>query len=246
MPPAALALSALALVLGGVLKGATGAGAPVVAVPVIALFFDVETAIITMMLPNLLSNVVQGWRYRAYLPRGGFGALFAAGGLAGAVLGTVLLANAPPEVLLLMVSVVVFLYIAFRIAKPGWALPMPLARRIVLPVGLAGGILQGATGVSAPISVTFLNAVRLPRDAFIGTISLFFTVMTFAQLVALGSYGLLSPEGLGRSAIALGLILAAMPLGEALARRIPPAVFDKLILALLAVVATRILIGVVL
>ena len=44
----------LSLGLGGILKGATGAGAPLVAVPALALLFDVPTAIAIFSLPNLL------------------------------------------------------------------------------------------------------------------------------------------------------------------------------------------------
>ena len=57
----------LSLGLGGILKGATGAGAPLVAVPALALLFDVPTAIAIFSLPNLLSNAWQGWSFRECL-----------------------------------------------------------------------------------------------------------------------------------------------------------------------------------
>ena len=42
-----------AFALGGTLKGATGAGAPIMTIPVIAAFYDVRIAVIIMVLPNL-------------------------------------------------------------------------------------------------------------------------------------------------------------------------------------------------
>ena len=231
--------AAAALALGGILKGATGAGAPIVAVPVIALYFDVPTAVSVMVLPNFTTNLIQSWKYRASLPEGGFPWLFAGGGFLGAWLGTIMLAHAAPKLLLAMVACVVFLYIAFRLMRPDWALPMAAARRVVLPVSTVAGVLQRATGVSAPVSITFLNAMKPERSVFVATISLFFLSMTLVQIPAMIWYGLLTPERAVGSGMALVPLLAAMPVGSALARRLPKEVFDKAILALLAVVAAR-------
>ncbi len=235
-----LALCVGALVIGGVLKGATGAGAPIVAVPMISLFYGVQTAIVAMMVSNLLSNVVQGWRYRADVPTGPFAWVFAGGGLVGAALGTVMLARVSPQILLNTMAVMIVAYILFRLLRPDWALSRRAAGRLALPVGAIGGLLQGATGISAPVSISFVNALRMSRAAFIATISLFFSAMTLAQIPFLVGYGILTWHGMIISTGAFLVILAAMPLGEALALRLSAAVFDRLILVLLAVIALNI------
>lgn len=240
-PPLLAAIAALAF--GGVLKGATGAGFPLIAVPVIALAYDVPTAVVVMLLPSLLANAWQAWRYRAHLPQTGFAGRFAAAGLGGAVAGTALLARVPGSALMLAVAALVLLYIGFRLARPGWAMPAPVARRLAAPAGLTAGLLQGATGISAPVSLTFLNACRLPRPVFVATVSAFFVASTAAQIGALALHGMLTLPGLALSAAALGIILATMPLGERLARHVPPRLFDRLILALLAVIALRLILA---
>ncbi|MBP0482877.1 sulfite exporter TauE/SafE family protein [Sagittula salina] len=230
---------AVALGLGGILKGATGAGAPVIAVPVIALYFDVPTAVAVMVLPNFATNLIQSWKFRAHLPAGRFPWLFAGGGFVGAWIGTVMLAHVAPQILLMMVAAVVFLYIGFRLARPDWALSRAVADRVVFPTATVAGVLQGATGVSAPVSITFLNAMRPERAVFVATISLFFLAMTLVQIPAMTWYGLLTPSRALGSAAALVPIVAAMPLGAALAKRLPKEVFDKTILVMLACVAAK-------
>ena len=239
--PGALALAALAMFLGGVLKGATGAGSPVVAVPILSLLYSVPFAVTLFVLPNLLSNLWQGWKYRVHTPRPGFVWSFALAGGVGAGVGSVMLANLPAAVLMAGVAVVVLLYITFRLARPGWRLSPAWGDRLVLPMGALGGIMQGAGGISAPVSVTFLNALRLERPVFIATISVFFAVMSLVQIPTLWSLGLLGPERLLQSLVAFGVLFAGMPVGEWLARRITPATFDRLMLALLAVIALRLL-----
>ena len=238
--PSALVILA-ALFLGGMLKGATGAGVPVVAVPVMAAFFDVRLAVIIMVTPNLVSNLWQLRQYRGHHIAGGFGLRLAGAGAVGALIGTVMLATLPVAALTLLLAAVVILYIAMRLALPQFRLNLAAANRVVLPLGLAAGVLQGAGGISAPISVSLLNAMRLERPVFIATISAFFAAMSAAQLPALFAYGLMTPTLLVLSAVALLPLFAGMPVGAWLARRMSARAFDRLVLGLLCVLAVRLI-----
>ncbi|RMH47409.1 MAG: sulfite exporter TauE/SafE family protein [Alphaproteobacteria bacterium] len=237
--PVALGLAALALGIGGVLKGATGAGTPVVAVPILAVIVDVPLAVSVMMVPNLLSNVVQAWQYRAKTLPGAFTWVFAGAGALGTIAGSVMLAGLPGEALMLTVGLVVFVYIGFRLTRPGWRLAFALARRLAFPVGLVAGILQGMSGISAPVSISFLNALGLSRGQFIATISVFFWVMTVTQVPALFAVGILTWHRMALSCLALLPIFAGMPLGALLARRLSARTFDRVMLALLGLIAVR-------
>ncbi|ABD56717.1 protein of unknown function DUF81 [Jannaschia sp. CCS1] len=221
------------------MKGATGAGAPVVAVPMLAVAFDVPTAVAIFTIPNLLSNGWQSWQYRAHQVPAGFTRAFAMAGVAGAGIGTFVLVSVPSALLEGVAALVICAYIAFRFARPGWQLNLSAAQRIVWPIGTAAGVLQGAIGVSAPISVTFLSAMRLDRLQFVATIAIFFLSMSLIQIPMMAAFGLLTPHvallGLG----AFVLVVAAMPVGGLLGRRLPPWAFDWLVLGLLAVVAIR-------
>ena len=221
------------LAIGGILKGATGAGAPILAVPAITAFFDVRFAIAVMVVPNILTNAWQAWRFRASLPVSRFTIPLVAGGMGGVCAGTFLLSIVPAQKLSILVAVSVTGYVILRLAKPDWKIGMAKANHLALPAGLAAGFLQGASGLSAPISITFLNAMRLDRSAFIATISLFFTTFGFVQMFALMGSHLLSVNDMVYSVLALIPIWAAMPLGARLARYTPPQVFDRFILVLL-------------
>lgn len=230
----------ISLAIGGILKGATGAGTPILAVPVMAMFFGVDVAVVTMLIPNLVSNFWQGWQFRtSMLPRR-FMVVFNLAGMVGVVAGTWLLVSLSPTILLLLVAFGVFSYIAFRLARPEWRVPGRLYQPLATPVGVLAGILQGASGVSAPVSITFLNAMGLTRPVFIGTISWFFAWMTVAQLPALALSGVLTWERLGYSVGALALISAFMPVGGMIGRRVSRETFDKALLTLLFLIAVKI------
>lgn len=234
-------LAISAILLGGVMKGAIGAGAPIIAAPALTMLFNVQTAVATLVVPNLLSNVWQAWRYRKEAMPRRFLILFAGGGMLGVAFGTLLLAVLPQEALSLMVAGAVLAYITLRLVRPGWTLKRERANQLSGAAGIAGGFLQGATGISAPASITFLNAMKLPREAFIGTISIFFVSMTAMQIPALWSVGLLSLELLTYGFAALALVFLAMPLGNWLGKRASPKVFDMVMLVTLGAIAVKIL-----
>ncbi|MDJ1008375.1 MAG: sulfite exporter TauE/SafE family protein [Paracoccaceae bacterium] len=239
----ALAPILVALFLGGILKGATGAGVPVVAVPVMVLFVDLPVAISVMAVVNLATNFAQAWQYRARHEDARLSGPFAAGCGLGTLAGTIVLATAPPSALLLALALVVLVYIAFRLLSPEWVLSRAAGRRLAGPAGTLGGLLQGATGISAPVTVTFLNALGLPRAEFIAVISAAFLAMAVPQIAALWWYGFLSLDRLALGLAVTLVVFAGMPMGAYVAERVGKTVFDRVILALLAVIALRLIYG---
>lgn len=241
MPSEGLLLVIVAFALGGVLKGATGAGAPLLAVPVMALLVNVPFAVAVFTVPNIASNAVQAWRYRASAPDMGFVMRFAVSGAFGAFLGTLALAGLSTRTLSLAVALAVLIYVAFRLARPHWELRMPVARRLAVAAGAVAGMLQGATGVSAPASLTFVNAIRLSRQQFIPTMSFFFLFTGLAQFPTQLALGVMTWERFLYGAFAMLPLVAFMPLGAILARNLSRAVFDRVILGLLSLLALKLL-----
>lgn len=231
----------LSLMLGGILKGATGVEAPILAVPAMASVFGVPFAIAIMVLPNFVLNVWQIWRFRHDAPERGF-LLMLLGGGAGVLMGTFMLTALPGQVLSFVVGLLLVVYIAMRLARPDWAIKSKAANCLATPVALVGGVLQGTTGLSAPVTITFLNALQQPRRTFVFTISTLFTGFGVVQMPALFAIGVLNGQRLALSALAVLPMIAAMPLGAWIARRLPAAMFDRAIMIILAGMAIKLLV----
>ena len=231
----------VAFALGGILKGATGAGAPIITIPVIAAFYDVRVAVVIMVIPNLLTNIGQLYQFRKTIMPRFFTVSFALGGGLGALLGTILLANLSIKTLTLAVAFIILIYISLKLIIPTWKLNYTKAKKLVFLMGAGGGVLQGAAGLSAPISLTFLNSMKLERNQFIPTISVYFGVMSLFQMPALYFYKFLNIETLIISCLSTIVLMLFMPLGSWIAKSISKETFDKLILILLSFIALRIL-----
>ena len=231
----------VAFSLGGILKGATGAGAPIITIPVIAAFYDVRIAVIIMVIPNLLTNIGQLYQFRKTILPKFFTLSFALGGGVGAFLGTILLVNLSIKILTLSVAFIVITYIFLKIMVPSWKLTYKKAKKLVFLMGSLGGILQGTAGLSAPISITFLNSMKLERNQFIPTISVYFGVMSIFQMPTLYYYNFINLEIILVSCISTLVLLSFMPIGSWIAKSVSKESFDKITLILLGFIAFRII-----
>ena len=228
----------VAFALGGILKPSFISE---LTIPVIAAFYDVRVAVVIMVIPNLLTNIGQLYQFRKTIMPRFFTVSFALGGGLGALLGTILLANLSIKTLTLAVAFIILIYISLKLIIPTWKLNYTKAKKLVFLMGAGGGVLQGAAGLSAPISLTFLNSMKLERNQFIPTISVYFGVMSLFQMPALYFYKFLNIETLIISCLSTIVLMLFMPLGSWIAKSISKETFDKLILILLSFIALRII-----
>ena len=236
-----LCIVGLAFALGGVLKGATGVGAPLIAVPMMTTFFDVRFAVAVFVLPNLVTNLFQGFVYRNALKNKVFVLVLCLSAGIGSFFGSLTLYQASTGVLELLMAVLVMIYVAFKIYKPDWQLSLKTAQKLNAPAGFLAGFLQGAFGISAPVTLTFLNAIKLKRSEFIVIVSIFFLAMSIIQLPTLAYLGLMQTEHLGLGLLSIIPPVAGMPIGALILRHTTPEIFDRVILLILIGVALRLL-----
>lgn len=240
-----LAIMVLALGAGAIVKGATGMGLPLIALPVLTTFFGLQHAVGLMVIPLIVTNAWQVWRFRAIRrdDRMGFLPLFLVGGAIGICLGTWALTSLPERALILSLGVILLAYVALRLAAPHFVVGPVLARRAGPLAGMGGGVLQGATGISAPIGVTFIHAMSLDRDAHVFAVSTMFLLYSLVQLPALAIAGVMEPQWLLEGLLALVPILIFMPVGQAIAGRLSRKAFDRMILIFLGLIGLKMVLG---
>lgn len=228
---------ALALGVGGLVKGATGMGLPLVALPILAAFLGVQHAVALMCFPGIITNALQVWRFRAAMWETDFLPAMVLGGTAGIIAGTWFIVSLPERALSLALGLLIFGYIALRLFNPHFTVSRRTGRRLAPGAGFGAGLLQGATGIGSPVSVTFIHAMRLGRAAHVFAVSVIFLLSTVVQLPALMFAGVMTWQIALEGIVALLPALATMPVGNWLAGRVSQTVFDRMILVLLAVLA---------
>lgn len=230
----------LAVTLGYFVKGVTGMGGPLLAIPIIAATTSVEHAVVVVSLANLASNGYLVWEHRkAAAGIRWFLVPLIVTGTVGTIIGSWLLTELDDRILSLVLAAVITVYILRFLTTPQVALSAGLGRRLAAPVGLAGGLMTGGTGTGGPLFATYLHALRLSRAGFVFTMSLLFQIFGPIQIVVLASLGSFTRERTIQALLAIVPVLVAAPLGAVLARRLPHKWFERAVLVLLALSAIR-------
>ena len=229
-----------AFALGGIVKGATGAGSPIIAIPVLTIFFDAKLAVAVMAVPNLFSNIYQIKQFKKSIDNTNFSIRFGVFGAIGCLAGSIFFVFTSTRLIELLVAAVTILYVAFSVTKNSTKMSQNLADKLVSVFGVIGGFVQGTCGVSAPIALAYLNAIGMKRNEFIFTISCFFGAMAAIQLLSLSLLDFYTIEFLLIGIVSILPLTLGMPVGEILTKNFSVKAFEKLILLFLIVLSVQI------
>lgn len=235
----------LASAAGALVKGVTGMGYPVLAVPLIALATGVEDAVVIVAAPNLAANMYLCWEAREGRHHTRGLGLVVGFGIVGAVVGTVALVRLPDEPLLIALALTIVGFVVQSIRQPHWRIPDATARRWSPAVGGVAGLMQGAVGVSGPVVASWLIGYRLPRQAYVFSITVIFGVTGAVQLVLLGAQGQFDADRALASLAAAVPVALAIPMGLRLRRSLGGPAFERAVLAVLVLSAVSLVVEVV-
>ena len=216
-------------------KGTIAFGFPTVATPLLSLLVDVKTAVVVLILPNIVMDGLQFLRNGAPVATMRRFAVLLAFGAVGTVVGTRLLIalSARASTLILGAVLLVFVVLAMTGATP----TLPARREAWLSpmAGFVAGVVGGITNVPGTPLVMYFHALGLAKAEFVSSVAFTFVAYKLMQLGAVAYYGLLTP---GRLGLSLGLIVVALAgfgLGLKVQDRLEQRAFNRVVLGVLAV-----------
>lgn len=220
-------LIALTFIAAGLVKGAVGMGLPTVAMGLLSLVMPPAAAAAMLVVPSLVTNLWQ------LLAGPAFGVLLRrlASMMIAIWLGTLagigaLTGDASPWAAVALGGVLA-LYGVIGLLAPRLRVPQRAERWLSPLVGLATGLVTGATGVFVIPAVPYLSALGLEKDELIQALGLSFTVSTLALACALALNGAFAFSAATGSLLAVLPALAGMFIGQRLRSRLNPETFRR-------------------
>jgi uncharacterized protein len=226
---------AAAFVAGGFVKGVISIGMPLAALPLFTFVIDVRTAVGLLLLPILVSNVVQGFEgpgTYAFLRR--FFPLIACLVL-GSFIGSAMLASLDQKQLLLLVGGFAAAAAILSLTNPQLAMLAHGERWLSPLVGFASGVIGGMSTLYGPVLIVYLIGLKLPRDEFVKGMSLLYLIAATCLLIGGLSQKTAGTFELAMSAVGVIPVYAGMLIGRAVRKRINPDIFRKLVLSFLLI-----------
>lgn len=223
MPELADLIWAAPVLLGAYfIRGITGFGSGLIAVPLLALHWPLTFVVPLVLLTDFTASLILGGRnfdkvawpeIRRLLPPG----------LIGVLIGAWLLVSLPREPLLMVLGSLVILY-ALRNLLLDTEHPQPVSARWAWPAGLSGGAIGALFGTGGPPYVIYLSHRLFDKGSLRATLSGLFFIEGLARIVTFTASGLLLHRELFIAyAGALPLTLGALWVGSHIHNRLTQA-----------------------
>jgi uncharacterized membrane protein YfcA len=224
---------AAALLAGGLVKGVVSIGLPIVALPLMMAVVDVKIAVGLLIVPVLLSNIIQaaqGEGTMALTRR--FAPLLVALAI-GTLIGTALFAALDRSTLLLTLGPTAVLFATASLLQPDLKLTPRSERWLAVPVGLTSGIVGGMSTLFGPMLSIYVVGLHLPRDTFVKAIGMLYVLAAAVMLVGAAAHGTVGPLLLLMSTLGMVPVYAGMVIGQRIRSRIDQKLFRLLVLGVI-------------
>lgn len=180
--------------VAGAVKGVIGLGLPTVSLGLLAVAFDLKTAMVLLVVPSFVTNLWQalvGGHAKAILNRLWPFLLMAT---VTVWIGVTALTRVNPSLLTALLGAQLVIYALVSLGGVRLAVPVRHEGWAGSLIGSVNGVLTGMTGSSVVPGVMFLQAIGLPRDALIQAMGILFAASTLALAAALQQANFLTAD----------------------------------------------------
>lgn len=228
--PAGLAAAALAVFLGGAVKGIAALGLPLVAIPLATLAVGLKHAVALLVVPMIGANLVQSFQGGLFRQSIRQFRVLAPTVFVFTLAGTHLLVTVPERTLELVIGVALIALPILIHLRPNFAL-RPAQRRWGDPLaGAIAGLLGGISAYYGPPLMLYVLGLRLPKEEFVSGISLLYWIGALAVLIGVYVSGAADLRLLGWSVLMLVPALAGLWLGQRVQVRLSETAFGRVLL----------------
>ena len=238
-----LLILGLTFLLAGTVKGIIGLGLPTISLAILAIVFDLTTAMALLLVPSFLTNLWQamaggkpGLLIRQLWP------MFLTATVT-VWLGALALTRLNLSWLSALLGLLLIIYSLLSLFGVQWRISSKNKTSFGLLIGSVNGVLTGMTGSFVVPGVMYLQAIGLSRDQLIQAMGLLFTLSTLSLAVALQSNSLLNFQLGIYSALAVIPALFGMILGQRIRQLLSENLFRRVFFIALLLLGIYILTG---
>lgn len=220
-------LIGLVFLAAGFVKGVVGMGLPTFAMGLLGLAMAPAAAAAILIIPSFVTNLWQLLAGPSFLPLLRRLATMLLMLCLGTFIGIGVMTGASSRLAGAALGAILALYGVVALASRRFTVPARVEPWLSPWIGLATGLITGATGVFVLPAVPYLSALGLSKDALIQALGLSFTVSTIALAAALAWSGHYRLDAAGSSLLAVLPALAGMLIGQRVRDRMRPETFRR-------------------
>lgn len=222
----------LIIFIASVVRGFTGFGLALVAVPLIQFLMPVTDTAVFIAMINLIFSILYYRRSKEIVKGQPLGAMALWTGI-GVASGAVILKFVNPGYIQLVWGLLI-IFIVIALVR-GLNLNIKSDRTAMTLSGLFGGVLAGATGITGPPVAIILSSIRTPKEKFNAIISIFILFAVSYALVFYLISGLIRTETMMLALCCIPALLTGLHTGDRLVSRISQNTFTAVVYVVLVI-----------
>jgi len=237
-----LILLSFILFFAALIHGSVGFGFPMITTPLLALFTDLQTAIIYTLVPTLLVNIV------SIISEGGFfkaiKQFYALAILAmlGSAIGTMILiySNSDAFKIILVFTILIYLFLDLVKIEFPWIRNNPKSSMTLF--GLGSGILGGLTNVMSATLIIYTLESNFTKKQIIQSFNICFLFGKIVQIVLFSFSSAFTMQEFTTSGMSLFAVMIALYVGIKVKKLINPTIYRKIVKLILFAIAVMLIV----
>ncbi len=225
------------LTLAAFVHGSVGFGFPMIATPLIAMFTDLQTAIIYTLIPTLLVNILsirsEGNFFEAvkkFYPL----AILA---MIGSAIGTQIIIHFNTDLFKFILVFVILLYLFFDYKKVEFPFIRQNPNISKTIFGIGSGIIGGLTNVMSATLIIYVLESKFTKKEIVQSFNICFLFGKVVQIILFTSAGIFTQTEISQSLLPLVFISIAIFVGIKIRNKINPVTYAKMVKGVLFLIA---------
>ncbi|KML47082.1 sulfite exporter TauE/SafE [Burkholderia cepacia] len=239
LTPLDLAGIAVALLLGGMAKGITGIGVPLIAMPILSQFLPIRHAVLLLSMPIILGNIPQALEGGQVLATARKIAAPIAGTVIGNVVGVAILLSLNPGHAQAASGALLIFAATLMLAAPKLNLPDAWQKPVGFVLGFGAALMESIASVPGPLLATYLISSGATGRVFTKQIAIILVVSIVTLITTFSGAAHASGADLAISAAASLPAIAGMWLVRPLRDKMSPRIFRMVVLLFVLAAASQ-------
>lgn len=229
------------LFFSALVQGSIGFGFPLISTPLLAMATDMKTAVLYVLIPTLLINIISIFSEGNFLQALKRFYPLAIMAMIGSAIGTQILIHSSSEFFKLLLALLILFYLFIQKFKfeMKWVNEKPTLSIIVF--GFVAGIIGGLTNVMALVLIIYSLESKHTRKEVIQSSNLCFLFGKIVQIILFALHGSFTQELLNISFFSLIVVGIAVIVGIKIKNKIPQDNYNKIIKAFLFLMAVALI-----
>jgi len=222
--------------------GSIGFGFGMISTPLVALFTDIQTTIMFMLIPTMVVNIVSivsEGNFLEALKKYWFIITLM---VLGSGVGTILLVFSNSELFKLLLALIIFVYLIQSMVNIRVSFVSRYPRVSTYILGVGGGIISGLTNVVAPLMIIYTLELKYSKKDTIQLSNLCFLFTKIGQIAVFLYFGTFTMNTLEISFISVIAVIVGLFFGLKIKKKIDKQLYTKILKVLLFIIASSLVV----